>query len=310
MLMRYTSIRVLPLLCLLVLAVPVSAMARVATALWYDKLPENVTFEVQPPMSKEAARQVAFGEAVYAEALELVRSEIPEERKVYLHDFLAARAAHFVVSYTELGVTDTSSGRQLSADVQVNRDALHEELRRLGLFVTLQAPLAYSPQYGTVQPETWEQLGRLHVLFGLTPNSDAPLELRMNFADKVWTITMHDRTGAADAAPYFGSAGTLEEAWFKVWGSYFGKQAGGVAQTASGVLSIDGWFTPDGVEAFDAMLQEWTDVLGSAVLEDVSMEAAGISGRWAVDVINGETLKTRLVEYTSKRRLSFALKEK
>ena len=84
MLMRYTSIRVLPLLCLLVLAVPVSSMARVTTALWYDKLPENVTFEVQPPMSKEAARQVAFGEAVYAEALELVRSEIPEERKVFV----------------------------------------------------------------------------------------------------------------------------------------------------------------------------------------------------------------------------------
>lgn len=294
---------------LFVVLLPLSGMARTTTALWYDKLPEGMAFETPPFTSKDQARLGAFADVVMEEAKVLLHADVPEERLVYLHDFLTPRAAQFVVSYTELGVADAGQARQLTVDVQVNRDLLRQQLQRLGLFTTLHAPLVYSPQYGTVEPKTWEELGRLHVLYGLTPNSDAPLALRMNLQDKVWTVSLRDTQNAA-AAPLFASADTLEVAWGKVWGAYFSAESKGAQPVSATVLSIDGWFTPDGVEAFDTMLQEWSDILGMVSLQNVTMEAAGIRGNWSVQVLDADTLRARLTEYTSKRRLSFSLQDK
>jgi hypothetical protein len=40
------------------------------------------------------------------------------------------------------------------------------------------------------------------------------------------------------------------------------------------------------------------------------MEASGISGHWAVNILDADKLRERLQDYTSKRRLSFALKDR
>lgn len=302
------AIRIVAVLSVLALCAPMPALARVASGVWFEKLPKGVTFDVAPAMSKDQARLAAFGEAVFAEALDLVKGGLSEERKVFLHDFLVPKASHYVVSYTELSVEATPEGKSISVDVEINRESLRQELKQLGLFATIAAPLAYNPQYGTVQPDTWQLLGRLHILYGLTPSTEAPLELKMEYANKAWTLSLRNRN-AGSSEPYFGRGDTLDAAWGKVWGSFFGGMNEDKAHAASVVLSIDGWFTPDGVEAFDTMLQDWSDVLSFVSLQDVSMESAGISGHWAVNVIDADKLKARLTEYTSKRRLSFELKD-
>ncbi|UZP68145.1 hypothetical protein N1030_03985 [Desulfovibrio mangrovi] len=286
-----------------------NAEARMASGEWMDKLPAGATFEVEPMRSKEQAKQGAFADAVLAESLEILRGAISDERKVYLQEYLKPKASHFIMSYTELGVESMPQGQKLTVDVHVNRDSLRQELKRLGLFASAVAPLAYSPQYSSVQPDMWETLGKLHVLYGLTPSSDAPLELRLDHAGKVWTVSLVDRS-VAGAEPLFATAQTLEDAWGKVWGSHFGGMNEDKAVTSAVLLTVDGWFTPDGVEAFDAMLQEWSDVLDTVSLQDVSMESAGITGNWAVNIINADVLRERLQDYTSKRRLSFALKDR
>ncbi|GFM33739.1 hypothetical protein [Desulfovibrio subterraneus] len=286
-----------------------SAEARVASGEWMDKLPAGKTFEIAPLRSKDEAKRFAFADAVFAEATEILRNAGSDERKVLLQDYLKERASHFIMSYTELGVENLPEGSRLTVDVHVNRDLLRQELKRLGFFATGATPLAYSPQYGAVQPDTWETLGRLHVLYGLTPSSAAPLELKLDYAGKVWTVSLVDRS-APSAEPYFATADSLDGAWGKVWGKYFGGMNEDKAVTASVTLTVDGWFTPDGVEAFDTMLQEWSDVLDTVSLQDVSMEASGISGHWAVNILDADKLRERLQDYTSKRRLSFALKDR
>ncbi|WP_174408072.1 hypothetical protein [Desulfovibrio psychrotolerans] len=285
---------------------PPAAHARVVQAMWYETPPADGRFTSPPPATRDAARVAAFAEAVAAEASDLTHGGIPEERLVLLREHLVPGATSFVVSYSELGVEEAPGGKVLSVDVQVNRDAVRQELRRLGIPATLSVPVGYKPVYGTLPSEAWEALGRLHVLYGVRPDSGARLELRLEYANKLWAISLHDGAGA----PRFAQAAKLEEAWNKAWGSLFAAQAASSVQTSSVVLGVEGWFTPDGVEAFDTMLLEWTDVLDGVSLQDVRMESAGISGRWTVTVLDKARLESRLAEYAANRRLSYSLKDR
>jgi len=287
-------------------AIPPAAHARVVEAMWYETPPADGKFSSPPPASRDAARIAAFAEAVAAEASELTHGGIPEERLVLLRGHFLASGTTFIVSYSELGVQEAADGKILSVDVQVNREAVRQELRRLGIPVTLGSPVGYRPVYGALPSETWETLGKLHVLYGVRPESGAQLELRLEQANKLWTVSLHDGAGA----PRFAQAAKLEEAWNKVWGGFFAAQAASSTQTSSAVLAVEGWFTPDGVEAFDTMLLEWTDVLDGVSLQDVRMESAGISGRWTVTVLDKARLESRLAEYAANRRLSYSLKDR
>lgn len=280
-----------------------SAFARVAQGVWLTNIPEDVEYEVPPLTSLAQARAAAFGQAVTDEAVDILAGKIDAGRLSLLHEFLTPRADSFIVSYSELGIEDVAGGKQLTVDVAVNRDLLKRQVKRLGIWYTLEHSFEYNPVYGTMLPETWENLGRLHVLYGLTPNSEAPVSLQMSYAEEIWSLVLQRQDGADIVA----QGATLDDAWHSVWGRYFSGTTAGDTTGETVLLQVAGWFTPDGVEAFDRMLQEWTKVLDTASLTRVEMKPVGIGAHWHIVVTDKAALETRLREYLAGRGLTFAL---
>ncbi len=288
-----------------------SAFARPAQALWVDRAQTATEKDAMLPTNRDEARRAAFGEAVFDEAKDMLRDALSEERGVFLRAFLAPKASRFIVSYTEQGVENLGDGTmRLLVDAQVNRAALRTELRKLGFFGET-ATVAYNPQYGSVQPGTWELLGRLHVLYGLSPSSDAPLTLRLSQEGKIWTVSLQDGTASLPSGmtPLFARSESLETAWYDVWGAYFDSRAAKMVQAGGAMLQVDGWYTPDGVEAFDTMLQGWTDLLDEVALEQVVFAPTSVSGQWRVTVLDVEALRARLAEYVGQRGLVVQLEQ-
>lgn len=332
--MKKHSICRLLLIALAVLSLAVPVQARMATAIWNETPAPDLPPEEQPLASRTQAREAAFADAVFAEALDVLRGNLNESRRLLLKEYLVSKSDDLVVSYSELGTESMpEGGMRLTVDVAVNKRALKHELKRIGVWYTVQEPLAYNPAYGTVAPDTWEKLGRMHLLFGLVPNSSAGISLSMDMVDDIWTMTLAaSGSGSANGqdisqmngqarkaqqgrhvvsapppAPITVQGGTFEDAWLGVWAKYF--DAGTLEDlTADTVtLTVDGWFTSDGVEAFDRMLLEWDDVLDDANLMNVSMKPEGISASWRLRVSAAGELERKLSDYLPARGLSFTL---
>lgn len=286
------------------------AFATMGQAIWVDTVPEDVEFDVAPLATREQARMKAFGQAVLEEAVDMLPGELTDARVVLLSEYLAPRANDYVLSYSVVSVEELELGKRLTVDVTVNRSALKKALKRLGIWFTITEPVSYNPQYGSIPGEVWEKLGRMHVLYGLTPNSSARLSLQMDLIGKEWRMKLTKADEDGNSIVTAESVGdSFDEAWHAAWGRYFA----GVSSARTGgptvVLAVEGWFAPDGVEAFDRTLQGWEGVLDEANLVQVVMKAAGVSASWNLVVVNRTALESKLASALAGRGLAYELQE-
>ncbi|SKA80395.1 hypothetical protein SAMN02745704_01346 [Paucidesulfovibrio gracilis DSM 16080] len=259
---------------------------------------------MSPNEMRQQALHLSFEEAVFQAALKLLPQPPSEERATLLRERLAKDVEPFVLGYKELASSPTPEGLNMLADVDVDRRGLRAELESLGLFQTIGGPLAARVVADpTLTGEDLERLRSLRILTGIAPSAVTLPELRLGREpDGPVRGVLHSSTGNWSALDP-----DLETVWFHLWERYFQSSAVAHRGLRTEVLSVSGWFTPDGAHEFDNMLQGWESLLREARLVDMDMAPEGVSARWEIAVADRAALVTRLEEYLPARGLGYTL---
>jgi hypothetical protein len=276
--------------------------ARQVDVLWSaDAGVRDAAAEENMPASASAAREKAFEQAVWLEALSMADDGLSDARRELLREFIVPRAMEYVQSYSELGSASSDSGTTLSVDVLVNRRALKDTLRGLGCMRGSAEPVEYMLTIGGAS-DVWDELGRLQALYNTRVTQNASVAVFLEHRGDMWTGRL-DAGGHSRAA----SGTTLADAWHGIWAQYFSSLAAAQGPHDALVLQVSGWFTPDGVESFDKELSSWDRDFDEAGLAQVSMEAAGISARWVLRGASRGALERRLEAALEGKGLSWVL---
>jgi hypothetical protein len=265
---------------------------------WPDA--ENAT-EV---LSHSDVVQAGFVKAVNQEALAILPGEITPARTKLLANYLAPRAGGYILSYSEIGV-DPAPTRTLVLDVTVNRPALKQSLKRLGVFYTVDRPQPFDLRLSGGAQAFWEDIGRLTMLSGLEVEDGADPKLSLSLGEDetlTGTLTSGERTWTAQSTE-------MEPLWVDLWSKWFTRPEAEEGVFRESRLVVTGWFSPDGVRAFDKLLATWEQEVESTELADVQMLPDGITARWKVRTLDRALLEDRLSEYLPGRGLSYVLED-
>ncbi|WP_126376734.1 hypothetical protein [Desulfovibrio ferrophilus] len=225
------------LLVLICAASPVCA--RMVEVNWS---PEDEQAEIR---TRDAARTVGFKRAVYDEALDLLPGSLNEHRNGLLYQYLAPKAAGFVLSYSEVvqaGIpqeslapsVDTPEGAQsvapgsltlapgqgealsviaapntLRMEVTVNRTGLKAELKRAGVYFTVSSPQPYDLSLLGSAAGAWDEIGRLQALSGVTVRRGTEPLLEVD-TTLVEPTEQEIKDGLAEAAPMWSGSLTAQ----------------------------------------------------------------------------------------------------
>ncbi|THB71576.1 MAG: hypothetical protein D6E12_01030 [Desulfovibrio sp.] len=278
---------------------------------------------------KADAVERAKEKAVLEAAIALLPEEMTEARQVLLTQELQGQADNFVLTYAEVSMSQTPTGWVLFLEVTINEQQLMSWLKQVGMYHTTAQVQYYDLRVVGAGDEVWEEIGRLQAVSGVEPQAGAMPRLTLELAGTLWNG--HIETGGG----WHSETGdSLESVWYALWGYYFGEGggvrptggtsasagAGGVATAGGGdtgfsipagsgeVLEMSGWYTADGVYAFNKTLtEEWTSEVAAAELLGVTMRSTGLSARWLVRAASPAALEAKLQSYVSGRGLTFVL---
>lgn len=312
------------------LAAAPAAWARSVSVTWTEGA-ANATVR-----DRAGALQSAFRTAVFREAMDILPGPIDEERQSLLWDFLADRSGDWVQSYSETGRSeqpapepsrDTEAApqagpvRTVTLDVQVNRAAVKQALRRIGVYYTTAAPWPFELRLSGDAGEAWVQLGDLQRLTGLVAGEGVEPVLSLSRQAASAPQGQEAAKDGEEAAPSTVWSGSLlvdgnewtawgpdlATVWFDLWGRFFSRPEVEAGLVRTTVLVMDGWFTPDGVRAFDAVLRGWESEVEEATLVGLTATAGGMEARWLVKTLDAQTLERRLAAYAPDRGLTWRL---
>ena len=255
------------------------------------------------PLTKNEVQQKGFQQAVLLEALAMLPSQPDEARRILLKDHLDGEAREYVSSFSEAGAAGADAAL---LDVTVNRGLLKKHLQELGVYYTVAAPRQYNLVLTGATPDAWDVLGRLQALSGLQVEAGAMPSLALEHVSTaqgpMWQGVLH-----TDKADYPGQDKSLDVLWFALWKNYFSRPEIGDVAAQSVLLEVEGWYAPDGVDAFDRLLRGWDEAVFEAVLEGVTMRSSGIRAVWRVKIRSKEGLEQRLQEFLPSRNLTYAV---
>lgn len=286
---------------------PAQANAREASAEWVENFdPSSLSPDDAAPLrTRDDARQAAFSRAVFLEALDLLPGELAEPRALLLREYLRPMTGDFVQAYSELGETASPlnpEGRILTLDVSVDRRGLKRALKEIGTYYTVNAPREYELGLGGVTAEAWDILGRLQALSGLQVRNGVEPKLFIEFSEGIWkgTIEFDDTMDAATGED-------LSVVWAALLSTYFSGPDFVDAFTSNVRLHVSGWYTPDGVRAFDRTLRSWDGALDGAELAVMDIAGQGVSAVWTLQVSDAQSLQNKLERYLPGRGLKWSL---
>lgn len=247
---------------------------------------------------------LGFQEGVYQTALKLLPQALPEERAALLREVLDPAAERYVLGYKELAVTPDKDGLHLVVDVNVDRRGLRTVLQQMGLFHTLGAPVeANVVTEPTLTDADLQTLAKLETLTGIRPSAAPYPELRIGReADGHVRGVLHAASGNWSALDT-----DVRTVWMNLWERYFAGVAASGSDSRTEVLSVRGWFAPDGATEFDSELRGWDALLRDVRLIDMNLATEGVSARWALGVTDRAALIARLNAYLPSRGLSYRL---
>lgn len=257
--------------------------------------------------SKDETLKRGFAQAVTQEALDLLPGDISETRTFLLHEFLGRDAGDFILSYSELGSAGSGDSLRYLLDVSVNRKALKRRLQEMGVYYSVNDTRLFDLTLSHADPDTWETLIRLETLSGLEYQSEAMPRLVLEKSEDekpVWRGILE-----TEKTTYTGENKELADLWFDLWGNWFleGEQADSVVETAE--LIVEGWYTPDGVHAFDRTLKQWDGRVEGAELKRMTMTQVGLTAVWGVKVLDKNRLEETLDAYIPSRGLKYSLRD-
>jgi hypothetical protein len=315
----------------------VAALAMTAACALADVARVHVEADpgLSPTQARQQALQRALPEAVMQEAMRLLPKSLPQARQDALRAFLTPQAVRFVQSYqesqpapdsppqgnaaNEAGQAEASpapqtSGKSAAAakaeqslahemDVTVNRQALRDELTRLGFLAGARHPGVFALRLGHgVKEKDAAALSQENALLGLARVAAAPqggVEILLERLPQGYykaVLRQGDLVLAEDAS-------ALPALWLNLWAKYF---ADSRMQPGPGrrVLLIDGFAGVDAVQEFLAVLSTWDNALREPQLDGMDIGVAGVGARIACRVIDESALRARLDAALAERRLS------
>lgn len=249
-----------------------------------------------------AAREAGFVQALLAESLDMLPGPLDPTRQVLLEEFLKTRAGKYVLSYQELGQVAGADGLGLELSVNLNRQALKQDLKDLGVYYTTANPLPFSLELGDGPADELAKVSLLQALSGLRTEEGSEPRLSLSYGGDAWIGRL-----TSGATEYLARHEKLEDLWMDLWGRYFSRSGDSLVEKHEAGLSVSGWFAPDGVEQFDQMLRGWTDAVDEARLKDLNMGVEGIEANWVLALKSRPLLVERLEAYLPARQLRYEL---
>jgi hypothetical protein len=287
-----------------------------------------------PAEARQQAVERAFVDAVAQESAKLLPLPLSGPRSALLRQFLAPRAASFIVSYQEASAepaeraahgSSAASGKpaadapaaahaqsaatasadgitRLDLDIEVNRVMLRAELLRLGLLVD--GPRTYLLHLGAgVAERDLKALADLNTLMGLTRAAAASMDITLERLPQGYFKAVLRRLDAPTSVPFAADGKDLPTLWTSLWGRLFsGKdfQPGGAARG----IELFGFHGVEAVQDFDRVLSGWDGAVQDVVLQSVDAMPEGLAARWSARVVNDERLSALLGEALPARGLS------
>jgi hypothetical protein len=259
---------------------------------------------VSPMELRNRAMAEGFAQAVLDEARRMLPVELDEARTELFRWYMAEYSKPYVQGYKILSSEAMDAGLILNLDVIIDKNALRDGLKRMGLMATVLAPQPASltlPQ--SLDSEESATLAGLVALTGIRQESVAsPVLVLEKGTGNTYTARLD-----SDNRSWTAHGKDLSVVWFDIWGHYFTRAEVRDARTNHYELSVAGWFSPDAALEFDRMLHEWDSAVQEVELVELDMQPSGVGASWSVRVISGERLDSLLLGYLPQRGLSHQL---
>lgn len=260
-------------------------------------------------MSSMALRNRAlaegFAHAVADEAQALLGGALDQNRLEAMRQYLVDSAKEYIQGYNILSSEDVEDGLMMTLDVHVNRRTLRDGLTRLGFFETAKTLQPASVTWpGEMTDEELSALQSLMVLSGVEQAVDVYPAVTLEYGPKKGTykgtLVTEDRE--------WGAAGkSLSMVWTDLWVRYFTRPKDNATSPKGRLLTVSGWFTPDGVLEFDRVLKGWDFAVQDSRLVEMDIQPTGVGATWNMNILDPKRLSTLLNSFLPQRGLSFQL---
>ena len=266
---------------------------------------------MEEDMSAMALRSQAlaegFAQAVLDEAQKMLGGALDEGRAELFREYLVDHARPYVQGYKILSSESSEGGLILRLDVQVNKTALREGVKRMGFMETLTGPMAASVAWPEdLDEETRVEVEQMTALTGLQVQSGVLPQFTLEHGRDKGTFKGHLE---GDDREWMAVSKDIPTLWFDLWGRYFSHSKEAGARVALHSLSVAGWFSPDGVLEFDRGLRSWDSSVQDVRLVEMDMQPTGVGATWTFRLLDGGRLKMMLQGFLPQRGLSFKLAE-
>ncbi|MEF2231045.1 MAG: hypothetical protein V3571_08965 [Pseudodesulfovibrio sp.] len=285
----------------LVLAALFCQGARAAEVRVFKPMEEGMT-----AMSlRDKAQAEGFAQAVLDAAQASLPTPLDEVRAEYFREYLTGRAEPYVQGYKVLATEASAAGLILRMDVTVNKAALRDGLKKLGLMTTAAHPVPVSLALpGDLDEETRTALQHMVVLTGLQVEPSGLPRVTLERAKEKATYKARLETGDREWMAVSKDIPTL---WFDLWSHYFARESAFAPKLGGQVLDVTGWFSPDAVLEFDRVLRGWDYAVQDVEMVEMDMQPAGVGATWTFRLLDGERLDGLLRGFLPQRGLSYRL---
>lgn len=292
----YTILRICSfLMCLIIFP----AMATAGTVDVFRAAEENVS----PMEMRTRAMAEGFAQAVLTET-RIMLPGLDPLRTEALKMYFIGHAKPYIQGYKLLSSKEVEDGLEMRMDVRINRRTLRDGLKKMGLFQTLKMPLPASVTWP--QEMAVEEMATLQGLITMTG-----LELEENTYPAFFLEYTEEKAYKGrmvlDNREWLSINKDLAVVWVDLWARYFNQSQLKAVPAKTQLLTISGWFSPDGVLEFDRVLRGWDSAVQDARLVEMDMQPTGAGAVWDVNILNRDKLDMLLQSFLPQRGLTFQL---
>jgi len=260
--------------------------------------------KTSPMQLRTKALSEAFALAILGEAQLMLSPQLNEERAELFRQYLAGHGKPYIQGYKILSSQDVEDGLHMSVDVRVNRKTLRNGLKALGFFDTLETRQPASVTWPEdISEEDMSLLRGLMVMSGLEPAG----EVQPSFSLERTAEGTYKGLLSMDGNEWRSANKDMSVVWVQLWTHFFTRTKTVDTTVPTQLLTVSGWFSPDGVLEFDRVLKEWDSAIQEAKLLEMDMQATGVGATWNLNISNGDRLNILLNSYLPQRGLSFHL---
>ncbi len=254
---------------------------------------------------RQEAIELAFAQALLTEALRMVPGELDSQRAEALRDWLGERRNVFVSGYRDMKVGQEENGISVGLDVTVNRNALRNTLKGIGLFSTNGSKVKAEVRTSSEDQGDLAILDKLELIYGVeSVKGGADTAVVINKSGKKrWDGSLSVVGGESWTA--YGPS--LDTVWNKLWKKYFETVKTPESMNPHANLVVIGWFSPEGVREFGRVLKGWDAAVQEVELLEVEMKPTAVSANWSLEIADQWLLKSYLNDYLPQRGLSYTI---